>query len=89
MKERKKEEVAPPQGVWEKVKKYCGVRRLPPRGAAICMKGWTTPREVVTFVEYRGCNYKGMKTQENRGQGFLSKKHLCNMWCGNCKEVWN
>ena len=19
----------------------------------------------------------------------MSKEHLCNMWCGNCKEVWN
>ena len=45
--------------------------------------------EVVTLVEYRGYNYKGMKTVENRGQGFLSKEHLCNMWCERCKEAWN
>jgi len=30
-----------------------------------------------------------MKTQKNKGQGFLSKKQLCNMWCRSCKEVWN
>ena len=53
------------------------------------MKGWTMKGEVVTLVECRGCDYKGTKTQENRGQGFLSKGQLCNMWCGSCKEVWN
>jgi len=40
-------------------------------------------------VECRGCKYKGMKTQENRGQGFLEKAKLCNMWCRSCKEAWN
>jgi len=47
------------------------------------------PREVVTFVEYRECIYKGTKTEANRGQEFLGKVQLCNMWCGSCKEVWN
>jgi len=45
--------------------------------------------EVVTFVECRGCEYKGTKTQENKGQSFLEKAQLCNMWCGSCKEAWN
>jgi len=71
------------------VKKHSGARGLPPRGVAICMEVWTTPREVMTFVECRGCNYKGMKMEENQGQGFLSKGQLCNMWCENCKEAWN
>ena len=71
------------------MKEHSGVRGLPPRGAAICMEGWTTSREVVTFVEYRGCDYKGMKTEENQGQGFLEKVQLCNIWCGSCKEAWN
>ena len=53
------------------------------------MEGWTTPREVVTFVECRGCNYKGTKTEENRGQSFLVKVQLSNMWCRSCKEAWN
>jgi len=88
-KEREQEEIAPPREVWEKVKRHSGVRGLLPRRAAMCMEGWTTPREVVTFVECRGCDYKGMKTQENQGQGFLSKEQLCNMWCGGCKEAWN
>ena len=26
----------------------------------------------MTFVEYRGCDYKGTKMEENQGQGFLS-----------------
>ena len=55
----------------------------------MCMEGWMTRREVVTFVECRGCNYKGTKTEKNRGQGFLQKKQLCNMWCGSFKEAWN
>jgi len=87
--ERKREDMTPPCEVWEKVKKHSGARGLPPRRAAICMEGWMTPREVITFVECRGCDYKGMKTEENRGQGFLGKVQLCNMWCENCKEAWN
>ena len=87
MKKRKQEKAAPPQKVWEKVKEHSRARGLPPREAAMCMEGWTTPREVVTFVEYRGYNYKGTKTEENQGQGFLGKMQLCNMWCGSCKEA--
>jgi len=85
----RRKEAAPQQAVWEKVKRHSGAKGLPPRGAAVCMEGWTTPREVVTFVECRGCDYKGTKTEENQGQGFLSKEQLCNMWCGSCKEAWN
>ena len=84
-----KKETAPLCEVWEKVKKHSGARGLPPREAAICMEGWLTPREVVTFVKCRGCDYKGTKTEENWGQGFLGKVQLCNMWCGSCKEAWN
>jgi len=86
---RREEEMAPPHKVWEKVKKHSGTRGLPPRRAAMCMEGWTTPREVVTFVECRECNYKGTKTEKNVGQGFLEKTQLSNMWCGSCKEAWN
>ena len=63
---RKQEEAVPPREVWEKVKEHSRAKGLPPRGAAMCMEGWTTPREVVTFMECRGCDYKGMKTQENQ-----------------------
>jgi len=86
-KERRRKEAAPPREVWEKVKEHSGVRGLPPRGVARCMEGWTISREVVSFVECRECNYKGMKTEENWGQGFLGKVQLCNMWCESCKEV--
>ena len=67
-KESRKEEVAPPRAVWEKVKRHSGAKGLPPRGTAMCMEGWTTPREVVTFMECRGYDYKGTKTEKNRGQ---------------------
>jgi len=61
------------------VKEYSGARGLPLRGAAMCIEGWTTLREVVTFVECRGCDYKGTKTEKNRGQSFLGKVQLSNM----------
>jgi len=66
IKERRREEVAPSQEVRKKVKEHCGVKKLPPREAVISMEGWMMRWEVVTLVEYRECNYKGMKTQENR-----------------------
>ena len=44
-------------------------------------------KEVVTFVECQGCDYKGTKTQENYGQGFLSKRQLLHMWCEGCREA--
>jgi len=65
MKKRKQEEVAPLQKVWEKVKEHSRARGLPPKEVAMYMERWTTPREVVTFVECRGYNYKRTKTKEN------------------------
>jgi len=65
------------------------VKGLPPRRAVMSIKGWTMRKEMVTFVECRGCNYKRTKTQENRGQGFLEKVQLSNIWCESCKEAWN
>jgi len=84
---RKQEETVPPHEVWEKVKEHSRTKGLPPKGAVMCMEGWTTPREVVTFVECRGCDYKGTKTQENQGRGFLSKKQLLHIWCEGCREA--
>ena len=65
----KSEETAPPREFWKKVKLHSCAKGLPPRGARMSMEGWTTQKEVVTFVEYRGCDYKSTKTQENHGQG--------------------
>jgi len=65
------------------------VKRLPPRGVVMSMEGWTTQWEVVTLVECRGYDYKGMKMQENQEQGFLGKEQLHNIWYGGCKEAWN
>ena len=53
------------------------------------MEGWRMRWEVVTLVECRGCDYKGMKTQEDQGQGFLGKEQMCNMWYERYKEAWN
>jgi len=86
-KKSEREEVVPPREVWEKVKLHSRTKGLPPRGAQMSMEGWTTQREVVTFVECRGCDYKGTKTQENQGQGFLSKRQLLHMWCESCREA--
>ena len=61
---------------------------MPPRGTALEEKGWKTKWEVVTFVEYSGCNYKGTKTEENQEHGFVSGERLKNIWCKNCLEVW-
>jgi len=82
-----REETAPLREVWERVKLHAGAKGLPPRGAKMSMEEWVTGREVVTFVECHGCDYKGTKTQENQGQGFLSKKQLLHMWCEGCREA--
>jgi len=86
-KESEKEEAAPPREVWEKVKLHSHAKGLPPRGAQMSMEGCTIQREVVTFVECQGCDYKGTKTQENQGQGFLNKRQLLHMWCESCREA--
>jgi len=85
--ESEREEAVPPRNVWEKVKLHSRAKGLPPRGARMSMEGWTTQREVVTFVECRGYDYKGTRTQENQGQGFLSKKQLLHMWYESCREA--
>jgi len=38
----------------------------------------------VIFVECGGCNYKGTKTKENQGQGFVSGERLKNIWYESC-----
>jgi len=87
-KERSKSEgTTPPREIWKRVKLHSGTKGLPPRGAKMSMEGWMMQREVVTFVECCGCDYKGTKTQENRGQGFLGKRQLLHMWCEGCKEA--
>ena len=49
--ESEREEAIPPREVWEKVKLHSRTKGLPPRGAQMSMEGWTTQKEVVTFVE--------------------------------------
>jgi len=81
------EEAASPREVWEKVKLHSRAKGLPPQEAKMSMEGWVMRREVVTFVECRGCDYKGTKTQENQEQGFLRKRQLLHMWCEGCREA--
>jgi len=52
---------------------------MPLRSAALEQRGWTTKWKVVMFVKYRGYDYKGTKTQENQGQGFVLGEHLKNV----------
>jgi len=51
--EKRREEVAPLQNVWEKIKWHCGAKGLPPRGVVMSMEGWTMQWELVTLVKYR------------------------------------
>jgi len=81
------QEERPACSLWRKVQEYCGERGMPPRSAALEEQGWKTRWEVVTLVECRGCKYKGTKTQENQGQGFVSGEQLKNIWCSQCLEV--
>jgi len=83
----KREKMAPPREVWEKIKLHAGAKGLPLQGAKMSMEGWVMGREVVTLVECRGCDYKGTKTQENQGQGFLSKRQLLHIWCESYREA--
>ena len=40
------------------------------------------------YVEGGGCNYKGMKIQENQKQGFVSGEQLRNIWCDKYLRAW-
>lgn len=62
---------------------------MPPRNAVVEKRGWITKWKVMTFVEYRGYDYKAMKTQKNYEQGFLKETQLCNIQYGSYKEVQN
>jgi len=47
------------------VQEHCGAQGMPPRSAILEQRGWMTKWEVMTFVEYRGYNYKGTKIYKN------------------------
>ena len=65
--------------LWKKMQEYSGIWGMPPRDTVLEEKGWKTGWKVVTFVECGGCNYKGTKTKENQGQGFISRERLKNI----------
>ena len=61
---------------------------ISPRSIALEQREWMTRWEVMTFVEYGGCNNKGTKAHENWKQGFISGEYLRNMWYSTCLEAW-
>jgi len=34
------------------------------KGAALEERGWKTKEEIITFMEYRGCEYKDIRTED-------------------------
>lgn len=82
------QERRPVYPLWEKVQEYSSMQGMPLRSAALEKRGWSTRWEVVMYMKYRECDYKGTKMQENQRQEFLPKAQLSNMWCGNCKRGW-
>jgi len=59
------QERRPVYPLWEKVQEYSSTWGMPPRSIVLEERGWSTKWKVVTYVEYRGYEYKGTKTQEN------------------------
>jgi len=71
-----------------KVQEHSSVWGMPPKGTVLEERGWKTKEMIVTFVKCGGCEYKDTRTEENRGQGFISEKQLRNLWYGRCLEAW-
>ena len=71
-----------------KVQEHSSTWSMPLKDIALEQRGWETKKEIVTFVECRGCEYKSTKTEENQEQGFISGKQLRNLQCRNCLEAW-
>jgi len=65
--------------LWRKAQEHSGMQGMPLKGTALEKRGWKTKKEIVTFVECGGYEYKGTKTEENQEQGFISGKQLKNL----------
>jgi len=52
---------------------------MPLRSTALEGKGWKMRWKVVMFVEYRECDYKDTKIEENQEQDFVSREKLRNI----------
>jgi len=50
-----------------------------PEGALLLERGWITREMVVTYIDCRGCEGKGVQTNENQGQGFLLERQVRNV----------
>ena len=81
------QEKRPACSLQRKVQEYYVERGMPPRGTALEEQGQKTKWEVVTFVKYGRCQYKGTKIQKNWGQGFVSGEQLKNIWYSQCLEA--
>jgi len=57
--QKTQQEKKPVHSLWRKVQEHSGMRGMPPKGAALEERGWKTKGEIVTFVKYRGYEYKG------------------------------
>ena len=72
----------------KKVQEYSSTWSMPLRSAALEGKGWKMRWKVVMFVEYRECDYKDTKIEENQEQNFISREKLRNIQCKGCLEAW-
>ena len=50
---------------WEKVQEYCDKRNMSPEEVLLLEREWITEETVTTYIEYRGCEGKGVQTHEN------------------------
>jgi len=56
--QKTQQEKKPAHFLQRKVQEHSGVWDIPPKGIALEKRGWKTKGEIVTFVEYGGCEYK-------------------------------
>ena len=86
--QKTQQEEKPVYSLQRKVQEYSSIQEIPLRSTALEQREWTTRQEVVTFVEYGECNYKGTKMHENQTQGFISGKYLRNVQCNSYLKAW-
>ena len=62
---------------------------MSPKGTLLLEREWLTKEIVVTYVDCREYEGKGVQTHENQGQEFLLERQLRNIQCDLCQEAWN
>ena len=86
--QKAQQEEKPVHSIQRKTQEYSSTWGMLLKSVVLEEKGWKIRQEVVTFIEFGGCDYKGTKTKENQGQNFISRGKLRNIWCKSCLEVW-